>query len=40
MKMNRTLEPVADPGFPRRRGTNPQDGEKTYYLAKFLPKTA
>ena len=26
--------------FPRGGGANPKDGVKTYYLAKFFPKTA
>ena len=31
--------PVSDPGFPRG-GANSQVGVLTYYLAKFLKKTA
>ena len=32
---------VADPGFPMRGGGQPRSlGAKTYYLARFLPKTA
>ena len=33
------LHSVADPGFPRRGGAT-LEGAETYYLAKFLPKTA
>ena len=32
---------MADPGFSRRgRWSTPESGEQTYYLARFLPKTA
>ena len=32
--------PVADPGFPSRGegAPTPEFGEKTYYLARYLPK--
>ena len=31
---------VVDPEFPRRAAPTPNFGVKTYYLARFLPKTA
>ena len=32
--------PMADSGFPKREDVNPEFGAKTYYSARFLPKTA
>ena len=31
---------VADPGFPRQGAPIPEFGAKTYYLARFFPKTS
>ena len=31
---------VVDPGFPKRGAPTPEFGPKTYYLTRFLPKTA
>ena len=38
-KSNR-IDPLADPGFPRREAPTPEFGSKTHYLRRFLPKTA
>ena len=32
--------PVADPGFPRKEAPALEFGAKTYYLPRFLSKTA
>ena len=32
--------PVADPGFPRQRAPTSEIGANTYYLTRFLAKTA
>ena len=34
------VQPVADPKFSRRWAVTPEFGANTYYLARFLPKTA